>query len=208
VGGSGVGRSGVGGSGVGVSGVGTKQITTRFTPTEKKPHDSKKIFSLGTPTESQSGIVNLSMDPETSCTDSSHINLNHKCSNAYDGKVEPEIGHEWASVTAKGEWIKIIFRTFVQLVQLEVWHRCNAEAQAKVLNLVFSSNFAMSVNRTCDGSKYYTKCTGQARFSRYDFSPAIIVDWFKITAAEMCQPDTARFVGFTEVKAMGRFMIN
>ena len=47
------------------------------------------------------GIVNLSMDPETSCTDSSHLNLNHTCSKAYDGKVEPEIGHEWASVTDK-----------------------------------------------------------------------------------------------------------
>ena len=53
------------------------------------------------------GIVNLSMDPETSCTDSSHLNLNHTCSKAYDGKVEPQTGHEWASVTAKGEWIKV-----------------------------------------------------------------------------------------------------
>ena len=47
------------------------------------------------------------MDPETSCTDSSHLNLNHTCSKAYDGKVEPQTGHEWASVTAKGEWIKV-----------------------------------------------------------------------------------------------------
>ena len=50
---SGVGGSGNSGSGIGGSGFGTKQITTRFTPTEKKPHESEKIFSLGIPTESQ-----------------------------------------------------------------------------------------------------------------------------------------------------------
>jgi hypothetical protein len=50
---SGVGGSGNSGSGIGGSGFGTKQITTRFTPTEKKPNESEKIFSLGTPTESQ-----------------------------------------------------------------------------------------------------------------------------------------------------------
>ena len=40
-------------SGVCGSGVDTKQITTRFTPTEKKPLESEKIFNIGTPTESQ-----------------------------------------------------------------------------------------------------------------------------------------------------------
>ena len=42
-------KSGVGGSGVGGSGVGAKQII----PTEKKPHESEKIFYVETSTESQ-----------------------------------------------------------------------------------------------------------------------------------------------------------
>ena len=47
------------------------------------------------------------MDPETSCTDSNHLDFDHNCSKAYDGKVEPGIGHEWVLATAKGEWIKV-----------------------------------------------------------------------------------------------------
>ena len=48
------------------------------------------------------GIVNLGMDPETHCFASSHLDSKHKCSNVYDGKVEPMKTQEWSSVTAKG----------------------------------------------------------------------------------------------------------
>ncbi|KAK2151781.1 hypothetical protein LSH36_351g00026 [Paralvinella palmiformis] len=126
------------------------------------------------------------MDPDTPCTNSSHFKPGRECSNAYDGNIEPGRGKEWVSLTANGEWIKIIFRTYVQLIQLELWHRCNVLSQARNLKLEFSNASATSVNRTCDGSNNYRKCTGQAR--------AIIVDWPKITATRLCQPESVWFL--------------
>ena len=92
------------------------------------------------------------------------------------------------------------------ILQLRLFFLNSYLSLSILLKLFF--HLTPQVTGTCDGSAYFKNCTGQARFSRYDFTTPIIIDWLKITAAEMCLPRRAYRFGFTEVKAMGRFMRN
>lgn len=63
------------------------------------------------------------------------------------------------------------------------------------------------VNGIYDGSNYYLTCIGK-RFSVYDFYPAVVTEWVRLTSVELCIANRPALFGLIEVKAFGRFMGN
>ncbi|KAK2150610.1 hypothetical protein LSH36_399g07040, partial [Paralvinella palmiformis] len=133
--------------------------------------------------------VNLTLAPGTSCSASSVYLASYRCSNVYDGIVKPTGYNEWSAESRGGtEWIRINFRSSAKLFQLEVWHKCALVDQVDKIKLEFSNGYSRMVDGTCDGLLNRYNCTGQARFSRYDVSPALVTEWVKLTSVVFCVP--------------------
>ncbi|KAK2140424.1 hypothetical protein LSH36_1357g00001 [Paralvinella palmiformis] len=118
---------------------------------------------------------------------------------------EPGVGHEWAPATGHvGEWIMVAFSLTLRLDELELWHRCSNNDQARMFELNFSGSFTLQAKGTSDGSTNSLDCKTKARFSGFTFIPAVMTDWVKITEIESCVQTQNRYFGFTEVKVIGR----